>query len=558
MSRKTSDIWYHFTTANNESAKCKYCSVSYSYKGGSTANLSRHLKRKHIIQYDVRKKICTDKTDNLDLEENIDDPDTVSVHQNISETQNQPSTSSFSTSKITHTSNKTSQSQTRMESFIPRPLSMNKSQKIDEQLGIMIAKEFQPFSVVENIEFRKFVHLLNPNYSIPSRKAVSKSILPQLLEKTKQKVKTNLNNAKYIAFTTDGWTSLNNDSFVAITVHYIDNIECVLKSYLLGCYYFEQAHTAINLSEFMIKCFDEWEISEKIKVAVSDNAANITSAISLNSNWRHMPCLAHGINLIAQSGLSEIQSVHKKVKSIVEFFKRSTKSYIKLKQTQTQMGQPLLKLIQDVATRWNSTYDMFQRCIDIKDPLISTIALIGKNENLTPDDFYIMEHYCSVFKPFKEMTIELSSEKGVSISKVIILCNVLLSHIKKKKNEPNLPSAIYSMLLTMETKAEKRFERIEEQRLLIEATILDPRFKKRGFSNTKSYEFAYQKIIQRVTTIIQSESEKHNLSGNEVNAVQENVNEKEKFDIWKDFDLQVWFLLYIILVSTSIALFVLK
>lgn len=299
MSRKTSDIWYHFTTATNESAKCKYCSVSYSYKGGSTANLSRHLKRKHIIQYDVRKKMCTEKTDNLDLEENIDDPNTVFVQQHSSETQNQPSTSSLLTSKITHTSIKTSQSQTVMDSFIPRPLSMNKSQKIDEQLGIMIAKEFQPFSIVENVEFRKFVNMLNPNYAIPSRKTVSKSIIPQLLEKTKQKVKMNLSNAKYIAFTTDGWTSLNNDSFVAITVHYIDSIECVLKSYLLGCYYFEQAHTAINLSEFMNKCFDEWEISEKIKIAVSDNAANITSAISLNSNWRHMPCLAHSINLIA-------------------------------------------------------------------------------------------------------------------------------------------------------------------------------------------------------------------------------------------------------------------
>jgi len=440
-----------------------------------------------------------------------------------------------------------------MDSFIPRPLSMNKSQKIDEQLGIMIAKEFQPFSVVENVEFRKFVNMLNPNYAIPSRKTVSKSIIPQLLEKTKQKVKTNLNNAKYIAFTTDGWTSLNNDSFVAITVHYIDSIECVLKSYLLGCYYFEQAHTAINLSEFMNKCFDEWEISEKIKIAVSDNAANITSAISLNSNWRHMPCLAHSINLIAQSGLSDIQIVHKKVKSIVEFFKRSTKSYIKLKQTQTQMGLPLLKLIQDVATRWNSTYDMFQRCIDIKDPLISTIALIGKVENLSSDDFDIMEHYCSIFKPFKEMTVELSSEKGVSISKVIILCNVLLSHIKKKIKEPNLPSAIYSMLLTMEKNAEKRFDGIGEQRLLTEATILDPRFKKKGFNNTTSYERTYQKIIQSVTTIIQME--KHNLSENEVNAVQENSNEKEQLDIWKDFDLQVSFLLYIILVSHSFICF---
>lgn len=89
----------------------------------------------------------------------------------------------------------------------------------------------------------------------------------------------------------------------------------------------------------------------------------------------------------------------------------------------------------------------------------------------------------------------------------------------------------------MEKNAEKRFEGIGEQRLLTEATILDPRFKKKGFSNTTSYERAYQKIIQRVTTIIQIE--KHNLSENEVNAVHENLNEKDQFDIWKDFDLKV-------------------
>lgn len=93
------------------------------------------------------------------------------------------------------------------------------------------------------------------------------------------------------------------------------------------------------------------------------------------------------------------------------------------------------------------------------------------------------------------------------------------------------------MLSTMEKKAEKRFEGIEEQRLLTEATILDPRFKKKGFRNITAYERAYQKITQSVTTIIQLES--HNFSENEVNAVQENSNEKEQFVIWKDFDLQV-------------------
>jgi hypothetical protein len=29
---KTNDILYNFTAASNDTAKCKYCSVSYSYK----------------------------------------------------------------------------------------------------------------------------------------------------------------------------------------------------------------------------------------------------------------------------------------------------------------------------------------------------------------------------------------------------------------------------------------------------------------------------------------------------------------------------------------------
>jgi len=68
----------------------------------------------------------------------------------------------------------------------------------------------------------------------------------------------------------------------------------------------------------MNNCFIEWEIQEKIKVAVSDNAANIVAEINLNTKWRHLPCLAYSINLIAQS-LEEIFEVHKKVKSVVEY-----------------------------------------------------------------------------------------------------------------------------------------------------------------------------------------------------------------------------------------------
>lgn len=138
-----------------------------------------------------------------------------------------------------------------------KPISLNKQKILDEQLAIMIAKEFQPFSLVENEEFKKFVHLLNPGYKLPSRKTVSKSLLPQLLNETKEKVKNNLNNAQFIAFTTDGWTSINNNSFVAVTVHFIDTTECVLKSFLLGCFNFEKSHSSNNLSVFLKDCFNE-------------------------------------------------------------------------------------------------------------------------------------------------------------------------------------------------------------------------------------------------------------------------------------------------------------
>lgn len=64
-----------------------------------------------------------------------------------------------------------------------------------------------------------------------------------------------------------------------MTVHFIDTTECVLKSFLLGCFNFEKSHSSNNLSVFLKDCFNEWNISEKIKVAVTDNAANITAAI---------------------------------------------------------------------------------------------------------------------------------------------------------------------------------------------------------------------------------------------------------------------------------------
>ncbi|XP_015377461.1 PREDICTED: zinc finger BED domain-containing protein 4-like [Diuraphis noxia] len=325
-----------------------------------------------------------------------------------------------------------------------------------------MAKEYQPFSLVKNKEFKIFVSLLNPSYSLPSRKTITYNILPQLLENTREKVKRSLDNASYIAMSTDGWTSVNNET--------------------------------------------------------------------------------HSINLIAQCGLEEIKEIHKKVKKIVEHFKRSSQAAAKLKNTQIQMNYPVLKLKQDVITRWNSTYDMFNRCLETKDPLVSTLAMIGKTEMLTASDFNLMDYYCKLFKPFKEVTIELSSEKGVSISKVIVLTNALLSHIKTMRTEKNLPLEIYSMILKMGNKAKNRFAGMEDNYTFAEATLIDPRFKKKGFSSETYYIRSYQNVVGKISSIIKRKKQSINQEENIVTDNEQitmSTEKKETFDIWKEFDSQV-------------------
>ena len=67
-----------------------------------------------------------------------------------------------------------------------------------------------------------------PRYTIPSRQHFSDKALPELYEKKKTELKSNL--AEAVA--TDRWTSRATESYVAITSNYIDK-EWKLRSNVL-------------------------------------------------------------------------------------------------------------------------------------------------------------------------------------------------------------------------------------------------------------------------------------------------------------------------------------
>lgn len=196
------------------------------------------------------------------------------------------------------------------------------------------------------------------------------------------------------------------------------NNNAELKSCLLECIQFNDRHTADNLAQELMRIVDNWAITHKVVAATSDNANNIKAAIKIN-NWKHIPCFAHLLNLIVQSALREIKATTSKIKHIVELFRRSPLASERLKSMQKKLDEPILKLKQDVPTRWNSTCDMFERILKTKHIVMSTLAIDYPDvDNMNTDDIQILESATEILLLFKDVTVEMSSEKHVTISEV--------------------------------------------------------------------------------------------------------------------------------------------
>lgn len=482
--KKTSNIWNHFSEEDNKKGKCNYCSETVSFTSGTLGNLSRHLKRKHptISTAPVERQVPVGVAD-------VDDAQSFQTH--------------LSTVAEQHSSQptepKTKRTQPSIKDYTVRPLPPNKKNKIDQQLLLMIAKEYHPLSLVNDEEFKKFVSLLNPSYTLPTRKTLSESLLPQLYMQLKERVKIEISNALAVCVTTDAWTSENNESFVGVTAHYIDPDTSQLRSNLLGCIEYGERHTAVNLHEFLREQFNEWMIQNKVAVIVSDNAANILAAVHLGG-WRSISCFAHTLNLIVQTGIECISETLTRVKRIVEYFHRSTTGLNKLKDIQKQMNVPQLKIKQDVSTRWNSTYDMLDRVIKVKDALIATLALVRNDLSLSTEDWTLIESAVPILKIFYEVTSEISTEKTVSLSKVIVYCRLLSGQINQRLSqaEGERDEKVKNLLRSLQEQLYRRFDTIESNMLYAECTILDPRFKGRGFRDENNYKSALSKLKQNI------------------------------------------------------------
>lgn len=225
----------------------------------------------------------------------------------------------------------------------------------------------------------------------------------------------------------------------------------------------------------------------KLKVVgtVIDSGKNIVATINIFENIFNIPCTAHRLNLAVHDSFelahvytgddepsdaieleqylyNSINVLLAKCRKFVGSFRHSALLTQQLSAKQLQLECPKLKLVQEVKTRWNSLFDSCNSLIINQRPLTSVMAEC-KNEKIktnfpTDYEFQLLNEFCDIFRPLKEITVSLSGSKYCTASIVFptLYCLVRerLSNIQLKYSETiNLKDKLCLAI-------EKRFEHV--------------------------------------------------------------------------------------------------
>jgi hypothetical protein len=135
------------------------------------------------------------------------------------------------------------------------------------------------------------------------------------------------------------------------------------------------------------------------------------------------------------------------------------------------------RLIQDIATHWSSLYLFLERFFSLKEAVVlfQLQALSGTDlAMLDNSDWIAIKAFVTILKPSHDVTLELSTEKHTSVSKVIPLTNMLAHYYTKLLTGP-LIQAERELTQNVANQLKFRFQHCETVHTLAVATMLDPK-----------------------------------------------------------------------------------
>jgi len=377
-----------------------------------------------------------------------------------------------------------------------------RAQAVHFKIAEMIALDYQPFSLVDDVGFSRLVSSLEPHYTMPSRRYITETIMPKLYENCKKGVESQLEGVAHFSFTSDLWsTTVSVNSLMSLTAHWVTE-DFIRKRAVLHAQSFEGSHTGEQIHRKLQEMLTQWGIQEhQIHMMLRDNGTNMVKAFN-DAGLPHYGCFAHTLQLVINDGVLSQRAVNDLLAScrrIVGHFSHSCLAYSRLREIQESLNLPQHRLIQDEPTRWNSSLYMMQRILEQKAAL-AVYATEKSVIQLTSHQLDLAAKVVAVLSPIEEVTKSISAD-AAAISVIIPFVKLL----SKTFNDHQDDHGIREMKSEMNLSLKRRFEEIEDNEKLTVATLVDPRFKEKFFSGPAVVEIVKNFVRELIKSVEESD-----------------------------------------------------
>jgi hAT family C-terminal dimerisation region len=310
------------------------------------------------------------------------------------------------------------------------------------------------------------------------------------------------------------------------------NQENVLRTGLIALPKLLGDHKGANIAYVLVQVFEQYNIMLNVGYFMLDNASNNDTAIEsvhdelaahgidrvISSLEGRLRCVGHIINLVAKALLFgkdtdalEMDEVDfatwrkvgavGKLHNIIRWIRASPQRRDRFLEIQINIlaNTKAFMLRQNNETRWNSTFDMIERALELR-TAIDTFIVASINDRsiqyqnkqksdtvaldkLSSTDWKELEEMCELLRPFKYITKDMEGNIGDSrmngaICDVLPAMDFLLQHLEEAKKK------YVSTKSTLSTCINLAWKKLDEYYTLTDSTpvyacavILDPRLK---------------------------------------------------------------------------------
>ena len=367
-----------------------------------------------------------------------------------------------------------------------------KQKKFDSNFKNQIINDFIPFKMADSKSYRKTVFDLDPRIKVKSGRTYSRQIRKKekfVKKKIRNIVKKNTTN--FLALTTDMWDDSKQNSYCALTTHFITSEDFKLVRVTPAIRYFG---TARHQSENIAKVLSEEIASVKVDndvpvVIVSDGTANMVKTRQiLKENGvvdLEMDCTIHKLQNAVKDTNKETKGIAKAVlksKKLIKFFRKSPLASNRLKKACEKAGHKHKKILKWVDIRWNTMHDGLKRLLYHQE----CIEEMDRNRHLDKvaqhipnrEEWRQLEAAVEILEPVKTATKVLESETKPTLNRLAECLYDIKEGLKTKSEDVDTPRYAKAYAKNLRKNIETRFpHNCLDESVVSYANFLDPHLK---------------------------------------------------------------------------------